>query len=220
MDDLDSARPAANLVGAHTRQSLCEHVPVGRCELHRVTGRKRAVATHDADSQEAPPVNDQRALSALVDDEPPDRGLGVAEPELERAAAVRGLCRKARAATFPGNDRAENLAAPAGSDDRWNARSGCESRSGDLAGHPPATQRASLAQHRLCGGASVNEQLRTARFRGMRCIDPIHLGQQDEKSRVRQDCDLRRERIVVSERDLVSRRRVVLVHDGNNAELQ
>jgi len=140
MDNLDTARPAANLVGPHTRQSLREDVPVGRCKLHRVTGRERAVATHDADCQKAAPVHAQCALRALVDDEAPDRGLRVAEPELEGAAAVDARRGETRASSFARDDRAEDVTPPAGSDHRWNAGSRGEPRSGDLAGHPPAAQ--------------------------------------------------------------------------------
>jgi hypothetical protein len=56
VDDLDAARPAANLVRTHARQSLREHLPVGRLELDGVTGRERAFAVHHADCEEAAPL--------------------------------------------------------------------------------------------------------------------------------------------------------------------
>jgi len=180
MDDLDATRLAANLVRTHTRQPFCEHVPVGRREFHGVTGHERAVAAHHTDGQEAAPVHDQRALRSLVDDEAPDRRLCVTKPELERAAAVHCLRRKARATTFSGHDRGEDVATPPGRDHRWNAGSGGEPSCGDLAGHPAAAQRASFTQHRVDSGRPVGEQLRAAAFGGMRRIDPVHLGQEDE----------------------------------------
>src|SRR5439155_9784347 len=81
VDDLDAARPAANLVGADTRQSLCEHVPVGRLELNGVTGRERALAAHDTDCEETATVHEQRAVRALVDNEATDGWLRISKPE-------------------------------------------------------------------------------------------------------------------------------------------
>src|SRR4029077_6246640 len=114
----------------------------GRLQLDSVTGRERAVAANDADGEQAASMHDQCAPGSLVDDETADRGLRIAKPELECAAAVDGGRGKARASTFPGDDPAAHLAAPAGSDHRRDAGRGGESRGGDLAGHPPAPQRA------------------------------------------------------------------------------
>jgi len=105
MDDLDAARPAANLVGADARQSLCEHLAVWRLQLDGVTRREGAVAANDADGEQAASVHDQRAPGSLVDDEAADRRLRVAEPELECAAAVDGGRGKVRTSAFPGDDR-------------------------------------------------------------------------------------------------------------------
>jgi len=219
MDDLDAARPAANLVGAHTRQPLCEHVPVGRLELDGITSRKRAVAAHDADCQEAAPMHDQRALRALVDDEAADGGLRVAKPELEGAVSIHVRRGEARASTFARDDRTEDVAAVSRSDHRWNSRSRREPGGRDLACHSPAPERTPFTEHRAGRIGAVSHQLRTRDGR-MRRIDPVDLGQKDQQPRPRQNGDLGRECVVVAERDLVRRRRVVLVHDGNDAELQ
>jgi len=40
VDDLDAARPAANLIRTHTRKPFRENLPVGRLELDGVTGRE------------------------------------------------------------------------------------------------------------------------------------------------------------------------------------
>jgi hypothetical protein len=109
VDDLDAARPATNLVGAHARETLREHAPIGRFELDGSAGRECAVATHDADGEQAASVHEQRASSSLVDDQTPGRGFRVAEPELERSAAVYVPRSKASASRFPGDDRTEHV---------------------------------------------------------------------------------------------------------------
>jgi len=139
MDDLDAARPAADLVGADARQSLGEHLAVGRLQLDSVTGRERAVAADDADREQAASVHEQRAPRSLVDDETTDGRLRVAEPELEGGAAVDGLRSKARASSFPGDDRTENAAASPGCDHGGNAGGGGEPCGRDLARHPAST---------------------------------------------------------------------------------
>ncbi len=48
-------------------------------------------------------------------------------------------------------------------------------------------------------------------------VHAVDLGQEDEQPRADEDRDLRRERVVVAEGDLVGRRRVVLVHDGDGS---
>jgi len=219
VDDLDAARPASNLLRADTREALREHAPIGTLELDGIAGDERAVAAHDTDGEQAAAVHDQRALRSIVDDETPDRRLRVTKPELERGAAVDILGSKARPSSLPGDDRAEHLAGPTGGDHRRNAGGSSEPCGCDLARHSAAAERASSTESRAIGGGTVGEQLRI-RASGMRCIDAVHLGQEDKQSRARQDRDLRGQRVVVAERDLVRRGRVVLVHDGNDAELQ
>jgi hypothetical protein len=68
VDDLEAARPAANLVRTDTRQALCESGPVRSHELDGVTGCERPFAVHDAHCEQAAPVHEQRALRPLVDD--------------------------------------------------------------------------------------------------------------------------------------------------------
>jgi len=219
VDDLDAMRPASNFFGADTREALREHAPIGGLELDGIAGDERAVAAHDADGKQAAAVHDQRALRSLVDGEPSHRRLGVAEPQLERSAAVDIVGSEARASPFPGDDRAEHLAGPAGGDHRRDAGSSGEPRGCDLARHATAAERASSTESRGLGGGAVDEQLRI-RGSGMRGIDPVHLGQEDEQPRACQDRDLCGQRVVVAECDLVRRSRVVLVHDGNDTELQ
>ena len=51
-------------------------------------------------------------------------------------------------------------------------------------------------------------------------VDALDLGQQHEQPRPQQNGDLRGQRVVVAEGDLVGRGRVVLVHDRHHAELE
>ena len=57
------------------------------------------------------------------------------------------------------------------------------------------------------------------RVGGVRAVDAVHLGEEHEQPRAEQHGDLGGERVVVAEGDLVRRGRVVLVHDGDDAEL-
>ena len=68
-------------------------------------------------------------------------------------------------------------------------------------------------------GATLGEELRVG-FGGMRGVDALDLGQEHEQPRTDEHGDLRRERVVVAERDLVGGCGVVLVHDGDDAEPQ
>ena len=56
-----------------------------------------------------------------------------------------------------------------------------------------------------------------ARRPGAAGVHAVDLGEEDEQPRAHEDRDLRRERVVVAEGDLVGRRRVVLVHDRDGA---
>jgi hypothetical protein len=51
-------------------------------------------------------------------------------------------------------------------------------------------------------------------------VQPVDVRQQHQQPRVEQDRDLRREEVVVAERDLVGGGRVVLVHHRNHAPLE
>ena len=179
MHGLDAARPAANLVGAYARQALREHLPIGRLELDRVTGRERAFAAHDADCKKTPPLFEQRATCPFVDDQAPDRRLRVAEPELERVSAFHLLGREVGAPAFTRDDRADNFATSARRDHRGNACRGREPGGGDLACHPTAAKRASSAEDGFGRRGALSEQL-GPRARGVRRIHPIHLREEHE----------------------------------------
>ena len=90
-------------------------------------------------------------------------------------------------------------------------------RGGDLALHPAAPERGGLAEHGAVDRGPVADRLGARLARRAR-EDALRLGQQHEQARAGEDRDLGRERVVVAERDLVGRGRVVLVHDGHGAE--
>ena len=82
---------------------------------------------------------------------------------------------------------------------------------------PPRPRPVPRAEPDVRRERAVVEQLRPRRSRSAR-VDAVDLGEQHEQPGVRQDGDLRRQRVVVAEGDLVGRRRVVLVHDRHRAE--
>ena len=86
-----------------------------------------------------------------------------------------------------------------------------------LAPHAAAPELGADPDLGLAGELALGDQL-GARGAGRARVDALDLGEEDEQPRPDEHRDLRRERVVVAERDLVGRRRVVLVHDGHRAE--
>jgi len=219
VDDLDAARPSAQLCRAHADEPLAEGRAVRRHELHRVTRSELAVAGDDPNGEQAPSILDERAMSAPVHDEAAGAGLRVTQPELEGARTASLLRDEARAAVLARDDGREHVPAASGRDRRRHTRGRGEPRCRDLARHSAAAQLARRADHHVVRRFAVGQQLRS-RGRGMLGVDAVHLCQQDEEARARQHGDLGRERIVVAEGDLVRGRGVVLVHDRHDAQLQ
>jgi hypothetical protein len=81
---------------------------------------------------------------------------------------------------------------------------------GDLRFHPAAAERVARTEH---GGARIG----AVGDHDTLVEDARNGREEDEQPCAQQHCDLRRERIVVAEADLVRRRRVVLVHDRHGA---
>ena len=144
--------------------------------------------------------------------------LAEAKPELERGlpSLVR---REPRPSRLPGEDRPEHLLAVPTGDHGRDAGRGRHLRGDDLAAHPAAPERGADADLGLEGELALGDQLRAGRS-GRPRVDAFHLGQENEQPRPHEHGDLGRERVVVAERDLVGRRRVVLVHDGHRAEAE
>ena len=143
-------------------------------------------------------------------------GLAEAEPELERRLAALGSG-EAGAARLAGEDRPEDgLALPA-SDDRRDpaaaASSAARPCSASRRGRAGSSPRAGLR-------ARVPSEISSAPGAGRARVDALDLGQQHEQPRAEQHGDLRGERVVVAEGDLVGGGRVVLVHDRHDAELE
>jgi len=219
VDDLDAARPSAELCRTDTDEPLAEGGAVRRHQLHRVTRPELAVAGDDPHGEQAPSILDERAVSAPVHDEAAGDRLRVTQPQLEGARTASLLRDEARAAALARNDGHEHVPAASGRDRRRHPGGRGEPRGGDLARHSATTQVARRADHRFVRRFAVGQQLRP-RGRGMLAVDAVHLCQQDQETRARQHGDLGRERIVVAEGDLVRGRGVVLVHDRHDTQLQ
>ena len=82
---------------------------------------------------------------------------------------------------------------------------------------PPLPSGLAVAERGVARLLPLGEQL-GARRSGRAGVDAVDLGEQDEQPRAQQHRDLRGERVVVAERDLVGGRGVVLVHDRDGAE--
>ena len=76
-----------------------------------------------------------------------------------------------------------------------------------------------MSQGQTLGRVPFRHELRAAGG-WMRRVDALDLGEQHEQPGPDEDGDLRGESVVVPERDLVGRGRVVLVHDRNDVELE
>jgi hypothetical protein len=150
--------------------------------------------------------------------QPPGNGLAEPNPELERGFAAR-LGSESCAALFAGDDRPEHVVAVACRDHCRNSRGARHLRSEHLAAHPAAAELGSDADLSLAGELTLGDQLRTRSARGPR-VHTLDLREKNEQPRANQDGDLSRKRIVVTERDLVGGRRVVLVDDRQSLQAE
>ena len=141
------------------------------------------------------------------------------EPEPKSARAGGIASREACAEALAGDDRSEDLSPAARRDHRRDPRPRREPRGLDLARHPAATEWRATSQGQTLGHVPFRQEL-GAGGGGMRGVDALDLGQQDEQPRTDQHRDLRGEGVVVPEGDLVRSRGVVLIHDRDDAELE
>ena len=162
------------------------------------------------------PFSTRAPACSFVDVEPAGNGLAEAEPELERRLAAI-LCGEPRPARLPGEDRAQHVITKPPRDHCRDTGSTRHLRRHDLAPHPSATELGADSDLGLASELALGQELGSRRPRRAR-IDAFDLGQEDEQSRPDEDRDLGSERIVVPERDLVGRSRVVLVDDRHGAE--
>ena len=209
---LSSAEPAPD-------DPLAEDRPVGTDELDGVAGNERTLAADDADREQAPSMRDERLAGAVVDDDAGDRRLRVPEPEPERTRTRTLGGGEARSAPLARGDRPEHVRPAPRRDHRRDPGRRRDTRRRDLARHAPAPELARLAEGDVGRLVAVGDERRARSGRMLR-VDAVDLGQEHEQARAHEQRGVRRERVVVAERDLVGRGRVVLVHDRDDAELQ
>ncbi len=157
------------------------------------------------------PFVGDRTTRAVVDVEPAVDALAEPQPELERRRRL-AAGGEPRPALLPGDDRAEHVLAAACGDHGGDRGGGGQLGGQHLAPHPAAAELGALPERRACDLPPVRDRLGAGRA-GPARVDSVHLGQEDEQRGARQDRHDRRESVVVAERDLVGRGRVVLVHD-------
>ena len=216
MHRLQAARAGRDLVGRRARDALPEDVAVGPDELDAVAGGERALAADDADREQALALVGDRPARAGVDVEAAVDALAEPQPELERRRRVAAR-REAGAARLAGDDRAEHVLAAAGRDHGRDRRRGGELGGQHLAPHPAAAERGARRRARRAPTSAPSAIGSAPGVPGRARVDAVDLGQQHEQRGAGQHGDDRGERVVVAERDLVGRRRVVLVHDRHRA---
>src|SRR4051812_49657680 len=108
MDGLHAARPGGDLLCRGADDALREHGAVRARDLDAVACGEAALATDDADGEQALPLPGDRAARAFVDHQPAFDALAEAQPELERRRRV-GAGGEARAARLARDDGAEHV---------------------------------------------------------------------------------------------------------------
>jgi len=218
VDCLHPPRSPTQLGGGRAHEAFPELRPVECDQLDRVARLEGAVAPDDSDGEEAAAVFLERRASPVVDDDRPTGRLGVAEPE---AKGARGRSRRREACPSPlaRHDRRDGTRAVPGGDHRRDPGGSRKPSGRDLALHPAPPVLARGAEPDAFEGAGLGEEL-CAWIGGMRGVDALDLGQEHEQPRSDEHCELRRERVVVAEGDLVRRGRIVLVHDRDDSEPQ
>ena len=221
------AAPRGVVADALAERSRRAVVVAGRARRSRTASpasKSPSTSTH-ADRQQARAALAHRARRAGVDQQRPARGLGVLQPQLERAVArlARG---KARALALAGEHRrAAPPARSAVADHRRDARrpSPCRRRRPSSASRPSRAAR-SCGRSRARRSAAKSSTSRTICASGYRRGSAVKrpsmsvsrtssLGRHEHR-------DLRGEEVVVAEGDLVGRGRVVLVDDRQHAPLE
>ena len=95
---------------------------------------------------------------------------------------------------------------------------------GDLAAHPTGAECGrpdpDPVAVELCEVGDLLDQLGVLGPARVGGVEPLDVGQQDQQPRLEQHRHLSREEVVVAERDLVGRRRVVFVHDRHDAPVE
>ena len=209
-------------VGRVVRDALPDHVAlVG--DLDRVADVEAPLDADDPHRQQRRAALAQRAGGARVD---PHRAVGrlrVAQPELERRVAALPR-REGRALPLAVERARQRVGAQAVGDDRRDPARRGHLGGDDLGAHAAGAERrgrmADLhALERLEVGDLLHERRAGVRAR-VAGVEAVGVGEQDEPVRADEHRDLRGEEVVVAEGDLVGGRRVVLVDDRHDAEVQ
>ena len=140
----------------------------------------------------------------------------------KRSQSLNAECSCPAAKTVPrlaGDDRLEHGLSGAPGDDGVDSRRRGHLGGEDLAAHSALAGRGRVAQDGRVGRGALRDQLRSRRPGSLR-VDAFDLRQEDQQPRLHEHRDLRGERVVVAEGDLVGRGRVVLVHDRDRAEAE
>ena len=204
-------------------RSPCRRAAPSTHDVDRVAGVEGAARRDDPDRQQRRAALAQRPRGAGVDDDAALRRLGVAQPELERGLARRlrrrSACPPPRPPTrAPSSARLE----PAADHGRDPGRGGHLGRD-DLRAHPAGAQRrrrrgrSPAPRARRSRRPSSTSRRAAGRRAGRPCTARRCRSAGRSSDGADEDRDLRGEEVVVAERDLVGRRRVVLVDDRHDA---
>ena len=218
MDRLETALAAGDLLRIRAGEPLGKDLTVRPDKLDRVAGIEATLDRDHADREQARPALDQRRARARIDDEAAAGRLTEAQPQLERRHLVVAGA-EVRAARLPLEDRQQHVLADAARDHRGDAGRGGHLCRDDLAAHATGAQARCGADLGLERARAVAQQLGAGRSRRAR-VDAVDLGEQDQQPCLHEHGDLRGQRVVVAERDLIGGGGVVLVDDGHCASLE
>src|SRR4051794_9890723 len=213
------------LFGRVVHDALPDRPPIAARggHLHRVARLELAEHVDHAHRQQARAALAQRRLGARVHRHAPVRGLRVLEPQLEARDPLL-LREEPRALLLPARGALHSAGAGAVGDD-----GGDSSRRGHLGGHDLGAHATRAERRRGHADLDPLERLEVAHLAdllggrlgpGVGCVEAVRVGQEQEQVRAEQDRHLRRQEVVVAERDLVGGRRVVLVDHGDHAPVE
>jgi len=207
VDGFDARRSRLELARVKRADAAPERRAVEAAQLDPVTRSHAPFAADDADREQAAAAATHCALRSFVDDQPPGYALAEAEPQLERGFP---RCRGGEARSATANHLGQRRLS--GCDHAFDPGGRRELCGCNLALHATLAGGAARAEHRRPRGRSLCDH------RLVRTEHSLDGREEHEQLRAHEDPNLRRERVVVAEGDLVGRRSVVLVHDGHDAD--
>ena len=178
---------------------------------------------HHADRQQARPALAQRGRGAAVHHDPPAARLGVPKPELETRYALLLLV-EARSLRLSRDGPHDRPGLCSVGDHRLNPRRRRHLRRHDLRAHAAGPEGRGrdpdLETLHLREVPDLGHERRRRVVPRIRGVQPIDVRQHQQQVRVDQDRHLRGQEVVVAERDLVGRRRVVLIDHRRDAPVE